>query len=150
MPEVILEVMSWLPGFAQAFAAVSGGRSRLEDLHVSIAACLTAHAMNIDLVEVAKRGVPALNRRRLSHINQNYLGAEAYTAGEPVPGRLSSGYRVRPGVGVLVRTVSPAANDDAGAEAEYSGARQAVCESFRLGIPYQPGSAASVGRVRPV
>ena len=83
VPEVILEVMSWLPGFAQAFAAVSGGRSRLEDLHVSIAACLAAHAMNIDLVEVAKRGVPALDRRRLSHINQNYLGAEIYTAANP-------------------------------------------------------------------
>ena len=83
LPEVILEVMSWLPGFVQAFASVSGGRSRLEDLHVSIAACLAAHAMNIDLVEIAKRGVPALDRSRLSHINQNYLGAETYTAANP-------------------------------------------------------------------
>jgi Tn3 transposase DDE domain len=49
LPEVILEVMSWLPGFLQAFSSVSGGRSRLEDLHVSIAACLAAHAMNIDV-----------------------------------------------------------------------------------------------------
>jgi len=83
LPEVILEVMSWLPGFVQAFASVSGGRSRLGDLHVSIAACLAARAMNIDFVEVAKRGVPALDRRRLSHVNQNYLGAEIYTAANP-------------------------------------------------------------------
>ena len=83
LPEVILEVMSWVPGFVQAFTPVSGGRSRLEDLHVSIAACLAAHAMNIDLTEVAKRGVPALDRGRLSHVNQNYLGAETYTAANP-------------------------------------------------------------------
>jgi TnpA family transposase len=83
LPEVILEVMSWLPGFVQAFASVSGSRSRLEDLHLSIAACLAAHAMNIDFVEIAKRGVPALDRRRLSHVNQNYLGAETYTAANP-------------------------------------------------------------------
>ena len=51
-PEVILEVMSWLPGFVESFTSVSGGRSRLDDLHVSIAACLSAHAMNIDFSEV--------------------------------------------------------------------------------------------------
>ncbi len=32
LPEVILEVMSWEPELAAAFTAVSGGRSRLEDL----------------------------------------------------------------------------------------------------------------------
>ena len=32
LPEVVLEVMSWVPGLAGAFTAVSGGRSRLEDL----------------------------------------------------------------------------------------------------------------------
>jgi TnpA family transposase len=83
LPEVILEVMSWLPGFVQAFTSVSGARSRLEDPHVSIAACLAAQAMNIDFVEVAKRGVPALDRRRLSHVNQNYLGADTYVLANP-------------------------------------------------------------------
>ena len=38
LPEVILEVMSWEPQLAAAFTAASGGRSRLEDLEVSIAA----------------------------------------------------------------------------------------------------------------
>ena len=83
LPEVILEVMSWLPGFVGAFTSVSGGRTRLEDLHVSIAACLSAHAMNIDFAEVVKRGVPALERSRLGHVNQNYLGAETYVLANP-------------------------------------------------------------------
>ena len=42
LPEVILEVMAWVPELAEAFTAVSGGRSRLEDLPTSIAACLAA------------------------------------------------------------------------------------------------------------
>ena len=39
--------------------------------------------MNIDLGDVVKRGVPALERDRLSHVNQNYLGAETYTVANP-------------------------------------------------------------------
>ena len=47
LPEVILEVMSWEPGFGEAFTPVSGGRSRLrmKDLDITIAACLTSHAL---------------------------------------------------------------------------------------------------------
>jgi hypothetical protein len=37
--------MKW--AFAEAFTAVSGGSTRLKDLHVSIAALLTAHALNV-------------------------------------------------------------------------------------------------------
>ena len=66
LPEVILEVMSWAPELAGAFTAVSGGRTRLEDLPVSLAACLAAHSMNIGYRPIAKkvngsvwRGVPA-------------------------------------------------------------------------------------------
>jgi TnpA family transposase len=76
LPEVILEVMSWAPELAEAFTAVSGGRSRLDDLSVSIAACLAAHSMNIGYRPVAKRGVPALERARLSHVFQNYVRPE--------------------------------------------------------------------------
>ena len=47
LPEVILEVMSWAPELAEAFTAVSGGRTRLDDLPTSVAACLAAHSMNI-------------------------------------------------------------------------------------------------------
>ena len=76
LPEVILEVMSWAPELAEAFTAVSGGRSRLDDLPTSVAACLAAHAMNIGYRPVAKKGVPALERSRLSHVFQNYVRPE--------------------------------------------------------------------------
>lgn len=45
--EVILEVMSWPPGFVEALTAASGGETRLADLDVTIAAALAAHAVNI-------------------------------------------------------------------------------------------------------
>ena len=80
LPEVILEVMSWAPELAEAFTPVSGGRSRLDDLPVSVAACLAAHAMNIGYRPVAKKGVPALERARLSHVFQNYVRPETLAA----------------------------------------------------------------------
>ena len=80
LPEVILEVMSWAPELAEAFTRVSGGRSRLDDLPVWVAACLAAHAMNIGYRPVAKKGVPALERAWLSHVFQNYVRPETLAA----------------------------------------------------------------------
>ncbi|MGH9123882.1 MAG: Tn3 family transposase [Acidimicrobiales bacterium] len=80
LPEVILEVMAWEPRFVASFTAASGGQSRLGDLHVSIAACLTAHALNIGYGPIVKKGVEALERDRIGHVNQTYLGAETYSA----------------------------------------------------------------------
>ena len=80
LPEVILEVMYWEPGIAAAFTAASGGRTRLEDLDTSIAACLAAHAMNVGYRPIAKNGVPALERSRLSHVFQNYFRPETIGA----------------------------------------------------------------------
>jgi TnpA family transposase len=80
LPEVILEVMSWAPEVAAAFTAASGGRTRLDDLPASIAACLAAHAMNVGYRPIAKRGVPALERSRLSHVFQNYVRPETLAA----------------------------------------------------------------------
>ena len=80
LPEVILEVMSWAAELAAAFTAVSGGRSRLEDLPTSVAACLAAHAMNVGYRPIAKKGVPALERARLSHVFQNYVRPETLAA----------------------------------------------------------------------
>lgn len=77
--ELILEVMSWQPRFVQAFTAVSGGQTRLEDLHVTIAAALTAHALNVDFTPVIS-GMPALTRARISHVDQNYLRSENFAA----------------------------------------------------------------------
>ncbi|MFI6792044.1 Tn3 family transposase [Nonomuraea sp. NPDC050383] len=76
LPEVILEVMSWEPQLVEAFTAASGGRSRLEDLPTSIAACLAAHSMNVGYRPIAKTGVLALERSRLSHVFQNYFRPE--------------------------------------------------------------------------
>ncbi|WP_043626753.1 Tn3 family transposase [Nonomuraea candida] len=76
LPEVILEVMSWVPELAEAFTAVSGGRSRLKDLPTSIAACLAAHSMNVGYRPIAKKGVEALERSRLSHVFQNHFRPE--------------------------------------------------------------------------
>jgi hypothetical protein len=63
-----------------AMRALPGGRSRVEDLPTSVAACLAAHAMNIGYRPVAKKGVPALERARLSHVYQNYVRPETLAA----------------------------------------------------------------------
>jgi TnpA family transposase len=68
--------MSWAPELAEAFTPVSGGRPRVDGLPVSVAACLAAHAMNIGYRPVAKKGVPAPERARLSHVYQNYVRPE--------------------------------------------------------------------------
>ncbi|HEX7461469.1 MAG TPA: transposase [Dermatophilaceae bacterium] len=68
-----------MPGFVEAFTAVSGGQTRLGDLHVTIAAALTAHALNVGYTPVIS-SAPALTRARISHVDQNYLRAETYAA----------------------------------------------------------------------
>ena len=80
LPEVILEVMGWQPGFVRAFTAAPGSQGRLADLDVSIAACLAAQALNIGYGPVADPGVEALKRDRLGHVSQTYMNAEAYAA----------------------------------------------------------------------
>lgn len=83
--EMVLEVMSWVPGFVEAFTAVSGGRSRLADLDITIAAALTAQALNVGYIPVISPGVAALTRARISHVDQTYLRAENYaTANGPL------------------------------------------------------------------
>ena len=67
------------PGVHSAFTSVSGGRTRLEDLHVSVAACLTAQALNIGYAPVAKRGVTALEPDRLAHVSGTYMSAETFS-----------------------------------------------------------------------
>jgi TnpA family transposase len=79
LPELLLEVMGWLPAFVKAFTGISGGQGRMSDLDVTIAAALTAHALNVGYVPVISESVPALTRSRISHVNQNYLRPENYT-----------------------------------------------------------------------
>jgi len=106
LPEVILEVMSWAPELALAFTAVSGGRSRLEDLATSVAACLAAHSMNVGYRPIAKKGVPALERSRLSHVFQNYVRPETLApANAPLVARQATVDLARAWGGGLVAAV---------------------------------------------
>ncbi|WP_248761245.1 Tn3 family transposase [Pseudarthrobacter sp. SSS035] len=79
LSEQILEVMTWQPEFTPSFTAVSDSRTRLADLHVSVAALLTAHALNIGLTAVISERT-ALTSGRLRHVNQHYLRPETYAA----------------------------------------------------------------------
>lgn len=83
LPELVLEVMAWHPGFIEAFTAVSGGATRLADLHVSVAAALCAHALNVGYGPVID-DAPALTRGRLSHVDQNYLRPDCYATANGV------------------------------------------------------------------
>lgn len=70
LPELLLEVMGRVEGFEAAFTSVAGGTSKLADFDISVAACLTATALNIGHAPVVKAGNPALERGRFSHVAQ--------------------------------------------------------------------------------
>ena len=52
----------------------------MDDLAVSVAACLVAGACNLGYTPVINRGHPALTRSRLSNVDQNYVRAETHRA----------------------------------------------------------------------
>ncbi len=81
--EQILEVMGWVPEFMESLTAPSGGESRLADLHITVAACLTGQSLTIGYGPVATKGVPALERRRMGHFDHTYLRAGNYVAANP-------------------------------------------------------------------
>lgn len=83
LPELVLEVIGWHPGFAAAFTPASGGTSRLEDVRVSIAAALCKHALNVSYTPITA-DTPALSKARLSHVDQNYLRPANYAAANAV------------------------------------------------------------------
>jgi hypothetical protein len=78
LPEALLEVFSWT-GVDAAFTSVTGGESRLKDLHVTIAALLVAHGCNVGYTLVIG-GIDALRYGRLSHVDQTYLRLATYRA----------------------------------------------------------------------
>ncbi|MCY7288779.1 MAG: transposase [Cryobacterium sp.] len=59
---------------------MNSAASRLSDLALSMAAALVAEGCNLGFAPVLKKGHPSLNRRRLSHVAQNYLRAETISA----------------------------------------------------------------------
>jgi len=84
LPELILDVLGWQPGFLDAFRAASGGTTRLGDLNVTVTAALCAHALNVGFAPIIDEGSPALSRARLSHVDQNYLRPDTYAAANKV------------------------------------------------------------------
>jgi TnpA family transposase len=75
--------MGWVPEFMASLTALSGGQSRLAELPVTVAACLTGQALNIGYAPIAAKGVPALERRRMGHVEHTYLRAGNYAAANP-------------------------------------------------------------------
>lgn len=130
--EQILEVMTWEPGFLKAFTAASGGETRLDDLHITIAAALTAHALNVGLTPVIS-GAQALTRSRISHVNQNYLRAENYAAANAplITGQADVALAQAWGGGLVaavdgIRFVVPVRSVDARPNPKYFGRRRGV------------------------
>lgn len=78
LPEVLLEVFSWT-GADQAFTSITGGETRLKDLHVTVAALLVAHGCNVGYTPVIG-GIDELKYGRLSHVDQTYLRLATYRA----------------------------------------------------------------------
>ncbi|ETA03452.1 hypothetical protein ThrDRAFT_01198 [Frankia casuarinae] len=79
LPDLLLEVHAWT-GFLGAYTHLGGSGSRMENLHISLAALLVAEACNVGLTPVTKPSEPALSRDRLSHVDQNYLRADTHAA----------------------------------------------------------------------
>ncbi|WP_227833878.1 Tn3 family transposase [Nocardia macrotermitis] len=84
LPEMVLEVMSWCPEFAESFTHVAGTGARAANLGVSVAAVLCSQAMNVGLAPVVSPGADALTRDRLRHVDQHYLRAETLSAANTV------------------------------------------------------------------
>jgi TnpA family transposase len=78
LPELMLEVQQWTD-FAGEFTHVSEGRTRVENLPLSICATLLAEACNIGLEPLTHRDYPPLTRSRLAWVQQNYIRTETLT-----------------------------------------------------------------------
>ena len=58
LPEVILEVMSWVPELARRSPPCRAAGPGWRTCRISIAACLAAHSMNVGYRPIASKGVP--------------------------------------------------------------------------------------------
>jgi hypothetical protein len=63
-------------GFLSEFTHIHESKSRVSDLLTSLCAVLVAEACNIGLAPLVHKGIPALERDRLSHVQQNYIRPE--------------------------------------------------------------------------
>ncbi len=81
--EAILEVLGWYPPFLAGLTSISGSGSRLADMDITVAACLTGQALNITYTPIAVPGVPSLERHRIGYVDHTFLRAENYAAANP-------------------------------------------------------------------
>ena len=72
LPEIILEIAARTE-FAGVFTHISERASRASDLDLSVCAVLLAEACNTGFEPLIRNDVPALNRDRLSWVNQNFV-----------------------------------------------------------------------------
>jgi hypothetical protein len=79
LPDLVLEVHAWT-GCLDAYTHLSEATARMDDLAVSVAACLLAGACNLGYTPVVNAAYPALTRARLSYVEQNYVRAETHRA----------------------------------------------------------------------
>jgi hypothetical protein len=98
---------------------------------VTIAAALTAHALNVGYTPVISPGVAALTRGRISHVDQNYLRAETYAAanGPLIGAQADIGLAQAWGGGLVatldrIRFVVPVRSVDARPNPKYFGRRR--------------------------
>ncbi|MGH3852284.1 MAG: Tn3 family transposase [Pseudonocardiaceae bacterium] len=63
-----------------SLTSLSGNRAHLTNLDISVAACLTAQALNITYAPIAVPDVPALARHRLGYVEHTFLRSETYAA----------------------------------------------------------------------
>ncbi|MET3707526.1 TnpA family transposase [Arthrobacter sp. UYEF6] len=83
LPDVLLEVNAWtchLNDFTHLGMTERASGSGLADLATSMAAVLVAEGCNLGFAPVIKHGHPALSRRRLPHVAQNYLRSDTLAA----------------------------------------------------------------------
>ncbi|MEO8222646.1 MAG: Tn3 family transposase [Specibacter sp.] len=136
LPDVLLEVNAWtgyLDDFTHLGMTEQASGSRLTDLATSMAAVLVAEGCNLGFAPVIKHGHPALSRRRLSHVAQNYLRSDTLVAANArlidaqagVPTAQAWGGGLVASVGGL-RFVVPVRTLDAGPNPHYFGQGRGV------------------------
>ena len=78
LTEILLEIQA-KTCFADEFTHVSEAQARASDLSTSVCAVLLSEACNVGLRAVEHSDHPALTRRRLNWVQQNYIRAETLT-----------------------------------------------------------------------